>query len=105
MVRYANAGLKIGDRVVCAKGERNYEELVVGKAYTVKDKTKDYRGQFIYKLLSDDGIPVSWIEQYEDMFDMEHDLENDLAAIEKSREKSYFMPIDAWREIQLEKIL
>lgn len=98
-------GLNVGDRVICTKGEINYKDLVVGKIYTIKHKTKDYRGQFIYSLLSDDGIRVNWIEQYEDMYDMNHDLDNDEAAIEKSREKCYFMSLDAWRELQLDKIL
>lgn len=58
--------LEIGERVICTKGEENYNTLVLGKTYEITDRCLDSLGQWIYKLRSDDGLITNWIEQWAD---------------------------------------
>ena len=58
--------LEIGERVICTKGEENYNTLVLGKTYEITDRCLDSFGQWIYKLRSDDGQITNWIEQWVD---------------------------------------
>ena len=58
----------IGERVVCIKEEVNYPQLKIGKLFTVTDKVRGSIGVTkncdLYKLISDKGEKVNWIEHY-----------------------------------------
>jgi hypothetical protein len=79
--------LVIGERVICTKGEENWNTLVLGKTYEIADRGIDSLGQWIYKLKSDDGLITNWIEQWAD------------GPIEP-----YFIPLYMHREEKLKEI-
>jgi len=54
----------IAERVVCIKEEVNYPQLKIGKPFTVTDKVSGSLGVDLYKLISDKGEKVNWIEHY-----------------------------------------
>jgi hypothetical protein len=54
----------IGERVVCIKEEVNYPQLKIGKLFTVTDKVRGSLGVDLYKLISDKGEKVNWIDHY-----------------------------------------
>ena len=78
--------LEIGDRVICTKGEENYNTLVLGKTYEITDRALDSFGQWIYKLRSDDGITCNWIEML------------------GQRDNCYFMPVTWYRDTKLKEL-
>lgn len=84
--------LLIGERVICTKGEENWNTLVLGKTYEIADRCLDSLGQWIYKLKSDDGQITNWIEQW--WTD---------EPIELVR-KPYFIPLSTHREEKLKQI-
>ena len=89
--------LEIGERVICTKGEENWNTLVLGKTYEIADRCLDSLGQWIYKLRSDDGQITNWIEQWYD--------ENLVVTpgIEPGIEP-YFMPVSWHREEKLKEL-
>ena len=86
--------LEIGDRVICTKGEENYNTLVLGKTYEITDRALDSFGQWIYKLKSDDGLITNWIEQWVD--------ENPVHTSEEL--EPYFVPLSMHREEKLKEL-
>ena len=54
----------IGERVVCIKEEVNYPQIKIGKLFTVTDKVRGSLGVDLYKLISDKGEKVNWIDHY-----------------------------------------
>ena len=54
----------IGERVVCIKEEVNYPQLKIGKLFTVTEKVRGSLGVDLYKLISDKGEKVNWIDHY-----------------------------------------
>lgn len=54
----------IGERVVCIKEEVNYPQIKIGKLFTVTDKVRGSLGVDLYKLISDKGEKVNWIDYY-----------------------------------------
>ena len=80
--------LVIGERVICTKGEENWNTLVLGKTYEINDRCLDSLGQWIYKLKSDDGLITNWIEQWWDDGPIE----------------PYFIPLYMHREEKLKEI-
>ena len=54
----------IGERVVCIKEEVNYPQLKIGKLFTLTDKVRGSLGVDLYKLISDKGEKVNWIDHY-----------------------------------------
>lgn len=89
--------LVIGERVICTKGEENWNTLVLGKTYEITDRCIDSLGQWIYKLKSDDGLITNWIEQWAD--------ENLVVTpgIEPGIEP-YFMPVSWYREERIKEL-
>jgi hypothetical protein len=89
--------LEIGERVICTKGEENYNTLVLGKTYEITDRALDSFGQWIYKLKSDDGLTCNWIEQWVD--------ENLVVTpgIEPWFDP-YFMPVSWYREERIKEL-
>ena len=81
--------LEIGDRVICTKGEENYNTLVLGKTYEITDRALDSFGQWIYKLRSDDGLTCNWIEQFEML---------------GQRDNCYFIPVTWYRDTKLKEL-
>ena len=88
--------LEIGDRVICTKGEENYNTLVLGKTYEITDRALDSFGQWIYKLRSDDGQITNWIEQWVD--------ENPVHTSEEPGIEPYFIPVTWHREERLNEL-
>ncbi len=78
--------LVIGERVICTKGEENWNTLVLGKTYEIADRGIDSLGKWIYKLKSDDGLITNWIEQWVDNFE------------------PYFIPLSMHREEKLKEL-
>lgn len=89
--------LVIGERVICTKGEENWNNLVLGKTYEITDRCLDSLGQWVYKLKSDDGQTTNWIEQWADNFVVTP------AGIEPGIEP-YFVPLDKHREEKLKEL-
>lgn len=55
----------IGERVVCIEEEEvNYPQIKIGKLFTVTDKVRGSLGVDLYKLISDKGEKVNWIDHY-----------------------------------------
>lgn len=54
----------IAERVVCIKEEVNYPQLKIGKLFTVTDKVRGSLSVDLYKLISDKGEKVNWIDHY-----------------------------------------
>ena len=54
----------IGERVVCIEEEVNYPQIKIGKLFTVTDKVRGSLGVDLYKLISDKGEKVNWIDHY-----------------------------------------
>ena len=88
--------LEIGDRVICTKGEENYNTLVLGKTYEITDRALDSFGQWIYKLRSDDGLITNWIEQWVD--------ENLVHTSEEPGIEPDFIPVTWHREERLNEL-
>ena len=85
--------LVIGERVICTKGEENWNTLVLGKTYEIADRGLGSLGQWVYKLRSDDGSITSWIEQWADSLLIEPGIE------------PYFIPLDKHREEKLKELV
>lgn len=88
--------LEIGDRVICTKGEENYNTLVLGKTYEITDRALDSFGQWIYKLRSDDGQITNWIEQWVD--------ENLVHTSEEPVIEPYFISVSWYRDQKLKEL-
>ena len=88
--------LEIGERVICVKGEENWNTLVLGKTYEITDRCLDSFGQWIYKLRSDDGLITNWIEQWVD--------ENLVLTSEEPGIEAYFIPLSMHREEKLKEL-
>jgi len=82
--------LEIGERVICTKGEENWNNLVLGKTYEITDRCLDSLGQWVYKLKSDDGQTTNWIEQWADNFVV--------------TPEPYFVPLSMHREEKLKEL-
>ena len=88
--------LEIGERVICVKGEENYNTLVLGKTYEITDRCLDSLGQWIYKLKSDDGLITNWIEQWVD--------ENLVLTSEEPGFEPYFISVSWYRDQKLKEL-
>ena len=88
--------LEIGDRVICTKGEENYNTLVLGKTYEITARALDSFGQWIYKLKSDDGLITNWIEQWVD--------ENLVHTSEEPGIEPYFISVSWYRDQKLKEL-
>ena len=82
--------LEIGERVICTKGEENWNTIVLGKTYEINDRCLDSLGQWIYKLKSDDGQITNWIEQW--VYELKEHIE------------PYFIPLSTHREEKLKEL-
>ena len=51
-------------KVVCVREEVNYPQLKIGKHFTVTEKIRGSLGVDLYKLISDEGEKVKWIDHY-----------------------------------------
>ena len=88
--------LVIGERVICTKGEENWNTLVLGKTYEIADRALDSFGQWIYKLKSDDGLITNWIEQWADNLVVTPGIEPGI--------EPYFIPLSTHREEKLKEL-
>ena len=98
--------LVIGERVICTKGEENWNTLVLGKTYEIADRGIDSLGQWIYKLKSDDGLITNWIhEDCAGFFTYKQWADNLVVTpgIEPGIEP-YFVPLDKHREEKLKEL-
>lgn len=88
--------LEIGERVICTKGEENWNTVVLGKTYEINDRCLDSLGQWIYKLKSDDGLITNWIEQWADNLVVTPGIEPGI--------EPYFIPLSTHREEKLKEL-
>lgn len=89
------------------KEDVGYPLLKKGQTYVITKIDRDYTGQRIYRLVSDDdpSVYVGWIEQYLGRYDEKHDLDNDIEAIKEINNNCYFMSLVEFREERLSKLL
>lgn len=88
--------LEVGERVICTKGEMNYNTLVLGNTYEITHRALDSLGQWIYKLKSDDGLITNWIEQWADNLVITPGIEPGI--------EPYFIPLAKHREEKLKEL-